>query len=354
MDDNNNNINYIEEYLKYGNIKNGNSTFLEYSEPSLIKELITMKIKELKKHKSDNNKINNNKNNKSENNVKLNNEKMKPFEDINNIRVKHFHTRNNSNNTLISKNYESVYQKKSNKRKRKISRCLSVNNLYYEEYKNSYVDIIKNKNLKDTIYLTRKSNKNSSFDINNYNSCSKLNVSFGFKNKNKNNNIKSLSLIIYNIPKTQKDFQKLLFSILKAENSTSDYLYKNINNYIIKINQKVNCLNELSILFKLWKITKISYVIQKRVLDYILSKKSINIIEIINNEILGLKKYNEILLKYNILSYIKSYEGKLFHNKNYNSKELSKLKNIIKMIKEINGIDIIWNGIKFEWLINEK
>ena len=47
MDDNNN-INYIEEYLKYGNNKNGNSSFLEYSEPSLIKELITMKIKELK------------------------------------------------------------------------------------------------------------------------------------------------------------------------------------------------------------------------------------------------------------------------------------------------------------------
>ncbi len=47
MDDNNN-INYIEEYLKYGNSKNGNSSFLEYSEPSLIKELITMKIKELK------------------------------------------------------------------------------------------------------------------------------------------------------------------------------------------------------------------------------------------------------------------------------------------------------------------
>ncbi len=146
----------------------------------------------------------------------------------------------------------------------------------------------------------------------------------------------------------------LLLSILKAENSTSDYLYKNINNYIIKINQKVNCLNELSILFKLWKITKISYVIQKRVLDYILSQKSSNIIEIINNEILGLKKYNEILLKYNILYYIKRFETNLFQNINYNSKEFSKFKNIIEIIKKENGIDIIWNGIKFEWIINEE
>lgn len=48
MDDNNN-INYIQEYLKYGNIKNENSIFLEYNESSLIKELITLKIKELKK-----------------------------------------------------------------------------------------------------------------------------------------------------------------------------------------------------------------------------------------------------------------------------------------------------------------
>ena len=346
MDDNNN-INYIEEYLKYGNSKNGNSSFLEYSEPSLIKELITMKIKELKKHKSDNNK---NKNNKSEKNIKLNNEKLKQLEDINNNKVKYSHTRNNSNNYLISNYYESDYQQKSlNKKKRKISRCLSVNNLYHEEYKNSYVDIIKNKSLKDTINLKRKSNKHKSFDINNFNSSSKLNVSFRYKN----NTIKSLSLIIYNLPKTQNEFNNLLLSILKAENSTSDYLYKNINNYIIKINQKVNCLNELSILFKLWKITKISYVIQKRVLDYILSKKSINIIEIINNEILGLKKYNEILLKYNILYYIKRFETNLFQNKNFNSKEFSKFKNIIEIIKEENGIDIIWNGIKFEWIINE-
>ena len=103
--------------------------------------------------------------------------------------------------------------------------------------------MIKNKSLKDTINLTRKSNKHKSFDINNFNSSSKLNVSFRYKN----NTIKSLSLIIYNLPKTQNEFNNLLLSILKAENSTSDYLYKNINNYIIKINQKVNCLNELSI-----------------------------------------------------------------------------------------------------------
>ena len=106
-------------------------------------------------------------------------------------------------------------------------------------------------------------------------------------------------------------------------------------------------------LIQLWKITKISNVIQKRVLDYILSKKSSNIIEIINNEILGLKKYNEILLKYNILYYIKRFETNLFQNINYNSKEFSKFKNIIEIIKEENGIDIIWNGIKFEWIINE-
>ena len=115
MDDNNNNINYIEEYLKYGNIKNGNSTFLEYSEPSLIKELITMKIKELKKHKSDKNK-----NNKSEKNIKLNNEKLKQLDDFNNNKDKYSHTRDNSNNYLISNYYESDYQQKSlNKKKKK-------------------------------------------------------------------------------------------------------------------------------------------------------------------------------------------------------------------------------------------
>ena len=349
MDDNNN-INYIQEYLKYGNIKNENSIFLEYNESSLIKELITLKIKELKKSKSQNNKM---KNNKNENNGKMNNIKLKYLEDINNNKSKYNHTRNHSNNFLISNYYENIYQKNTiNKKKRKISRCLNVNNLYYEEYKNSYVNIIKNKNVKDTINLTRKNNKHKSFDKNNFNSCSKLNLSFDFTNKN--NNIKSLSLIVNNFPKIKKDFHNLIFSILKAEKSTSNYLYKNINNYILKINQKVNCLNELSTILKLWKNTKISYVIQKRVLDYILSKKSSNIIEIINNEIFGLKKYYEILLKYNISPYIMSFETNLFENNNFNIKELSKFKNIIEKIKKDNDIDIIWNGIKFEWILNEE
>ncbi len=90
----------------------------------------------------------------------MNNEKLKQLEDTKkNNKVKYSHIRNNSNNYLISNYYESDYQQKSlNKKKRKISRCLSVNNLYHEEYKNSYVDIIKNKSLKDTINLTKKSN----------------------------------------------------------------------------------------------------------------------------------------------------------------------------------------------------
>ena len=336
-------INYYEEYLKYGNIRNDNFSILEYNEPSLIKELIRMKINELKKK---NNKTKNNNMDKRENIIKIRNIKLNHIHDIKINKIKNnLINKKNLNSKIISKYYETNYKFPIKLYKKHKNRCLSMNNIYYEQHKNSYVEMISFKKLNNNLNLIEKGKKQKSFEIKNTNE--EFGNSFTLKNNCKN--IKSLSLIIEKFPHEKEDIDNLVFSLLNAEKSTSNYLYNNIGNYISKINQKINCLNELSILLELWKNSKISYIIQKRVLDYILSKKSSNIIEIINKEISGLEKYNTILLKNNILKHMEYFEEIFFRKNNLDNQDFSSIKNVILEIKYKEGIDVIWKGLKFEW-----
>lgn len=135
--------------------------------------------------------------------------------------------------------------------------------------------------------------------------------------------------------------------LIRAERSMKVYYTNYLKNFITKITKKAKCKNELLRLIKLWECSNTSFIVRKQMLDYILSRKPDEVLEVIDYEISnGEFYYKKMQRVFNLISL----------REHFKSQSISYQKITQMIVKEINKLKeehltVVYKGFDYEMIL---